>query len=287
MMAVRRNVNAVSVPERICVHHVLGSAFTTNDAVERINPGGVPVHHGKIMRDQNDSEAVTFLDVFNQFVEALLARGIDARRGFIEQEQLRIGEEAKRNQDALELAAGKLRDGTVEQLLDANFVQTGAEVLVGDTMWPPEPLVGAAKTQREEFADAEDETAVHGDALRDVANARKRAGNLFFAEEANLALVDFLQTEKAAQEGGFTGAVRTDEGDDFTFGNLKADAAEDVVSLDRDMDVAHFGHDRPRAVAIRVALATRGVRFVFVVGGGLHQRNPLTSVSAFRRIPFS
>ena len=49
MMFVRRHVNAVCLLEGISIHDGLGRAFATDNSVQRIDPIGVPIDHGKIM----------------------------------------------------------------------------------------------------------------------------------------------------------------------------------------------------------------------------------------------
>src|SRR2546423_11959671 len=56
MVSVRRNVNAVGLLERFRIHHLLGRALTANHPIERVDPRGMPVNHGEIVRNKNDRE---------------------------------------------------------------------------------------------------------------------------------------------------------------------------------------------------------------------------------------
>jgi hypothetical protein len=125
VMMIRRDVDAVGLLERLGVHDFSGGAFAADDAVERVNPGGVAEDHGEIVRDENDGEFVAFVNGGDEFVEIGLAGGIHAGGGLVEEEQLGFGEEAERDEDALELAAGKMGERGVEELFGVEFAENG------------------------------------------------------------------------------------------------------------------------------------------------------------------
>jgi hypothetical protein len=162
----------------------------------------------------------------------------------------------------LELAAGELRDGAIEQGLNADFLEGGADGLVGKAMGFPEPLMGLARAEREEFADAQDETAIEDHALRDVADAGEGVREMFFPEETNLATIDFLQAEQATEQGGFAGSVRADQRDSFAFGNLEVHTAEDRVVLDANVNITHLDDQVSGGAALWMTMRAGGVGFV-------------------------
>src|ERR1043166_2690343 len=86
VMSVRRDVNAVRLFERLGAHDLLGRTLTTDNPVERVNPGGVPVDHREIVRDKDHRQMTPFLDFGNQIVKGLFPWQIHTRRRLIQQE---------------------------------------------------------------------------------------------------------------------------------------------------------------------------------------------------------
>ena len=63
-----------------------------------------------------------------------------------------------------------------------------------------------------------------------------------FAFEQDVALAGFLQATDGTQGGGFTGAVGTDQGDDFAFFHRQRDAFESMDVAVIGVDVVNFKH---------------------------------------------
>jgi hypothetical protein len=117
------------------------------------------------------------------------------------------------------------------------------EVGVGFLAGLQEPALGGGEAEGEEFADAESEAAFELELLRNVADAAEGFGGNGLAEEADVAGMEALQAEQAAEERGFAGAVRADERDDFAFGNAEVDAVENGDAVESDTAVADFSDD--------------------------------------------
>src|SRR5581483_10146498 len=72
--------------------------------------GGVPKHHGEIVRDEDDGETAITLQPVNQLVQAFLSWFVNARRRLVEQQDVRGGEQREGDQQALELSSRQRTD---------------------------------------------------------------------------------------------------------------------------------------------------------------------------------
>jgi hypothetical protein len=114
-------VDAVGLFERVGIHDVLWGAFTANDSIERIHPGGMAIDHRQVVRNEDDGQMMPLLDFRDQIVKGLLTRQIHPGGRLIEQEQLGFPEQTESNQNPLQLAAGEFRQWPIEQSFDANL----------------------------------------------------------------------------------------------------------------------------------------------------------------------
>src|ERR1043165_66604 len=162
------------------------------------------------MRDEDDGEFMRFVDGGNEFVKSLFAGGIHAGGGFVEEEQFGIVQKAEGDEDALELAAGKAGERTIEQGFDTDFDEERANAFGDGFARLPEPVASLFEAQREKFADAEREGFFERQFLRNVSNATKCFWRDWLAEEADIAGVELLQAEQCTQERGFARTVWTD-----------------------------------------------------------------------------
>src|SRR6266496_5738039 len=101
MMVIGRHVNPVSLLQGIGVHHFFRVTFAADHSVERVNPRGMTIDHRQIMGDQDGRQMVSLLDSSDQIVKRLLALHVHARRRFIEEQQLRLAQQAEGDQDPL------------------------------------------------------------------------------------------------------------------------------------------------------------------------------------------
>src|SRR5260221_1094869 len=123
VMSVRRDVDAVGLLERLGIHDLLRRAFTADGPIERIDPRSVAIDHGKVVRNQDDSQTVASLDFGDQIIERQFAGQIHPRGRFIEQEQLRFSEQTESDQDPWQLAPGEIRQRPVQQRFDPDLRQ--------------------------------------------------------------------------------------------------------------------------------------------------------------------
>src|SRR5689334_5257281 len=65
VVVIGSDMDAVSLLERFGVHDFLRGTLATDDAVQSVNPRGMAIDHGKIVRDQDHSELVARLDFRN------------------------------------------------------------------------------------------------------------------------------------------------------------------------------------------------------------------------------
>jgi hypothetical protein len=107
LVLVRGEMNAVGLPEGLCVHHFFGSALAANDAIEGVNSTGVAIHHGKVVRHENYRESPASMHFGDEFVEVGLTGGIHSGGWLIQQQQFRLIEQAGADQDTLELSAAE------------------------------------------------------------------------------------------------------------------------------------------------------------------------------------
>jgi hypothetical protein len=143
--------------------------------------------------------------------------------------------------------------------LNADLFELGADQPINRRAPFPEPVAGAPRSQTEEFTGAQNETAVQRKLLRNISNSREGFADLGFAENSNFTGINFLQTQNAAEQGGFAGAIRANQGDDFTSRNFQVDPGEDWIAAKGKLKVANLD-DGIRGEPVRVAL------FAFVMG---------------------
>lgn len=253
VMSVGSDVQAVSLAERFCVHDMLGGAFAADDAIQSVDPGSVAVDHGEVVRNQHDCEFMAAMDLADEFVEILFARGINAGSGFVEQEKVGVVQETESDEDALHLAAREAGHRTIQERFDAHFGKDRLEMRIDPSGGLPEPVAGLFEAEREEFADAEHETAFERNALGNITDTRQGMAELLFTEQANFAAMEGLEAEQAAEKSGFSGTIGTDERHDFAFGHLQIHSTKDRVAAEDDVDIARLDNQ------LRVWSGVRGV----------------------------
>jgi hypothetical protein len=56
-------MDSVSFAKRLGVHDLLGGAFATDHAVQRINPGGMAINHGEVVGDEDHGKVMLLVDL--------------------------------------------------------------------------------------------------------------------------------------------------------------------------------------------------------------------------------
>src|SRR3954470_12449438 len=217
----------------------------------------------------------------DQLVKSLFAGRIHSRSRFVEQQQFRIVQETERNQDALELSAGKASQRTIKQGFDADFDKERTNALGHGFARLPEPVTGLFEPKSQKFTNAEGESFFEHQLLRNVTDAAECFGRDRLAEEADLPGVEFLQAKQRAQQCGFAGTIRPDQRHDFAFGNVQIHAAQNFRRTERDAGVADF--DNGAAGVGRRGLAL----WAIVIVSHVIYLSSRTSVAALRRMPWS
>src|SRR5947208_9561981 len=90
----------------------------------------------------------------------------------------------------------------------------------------PKPFAALAGAERQKFAHAENKTAFEIQPLRHVANARQNRTNIARAKKFHFTGIDFLQSEKRAQESGFSGPVRANQRHQLAFRHGESDSPQ-------------------------------------------------------------
>src|ERR1700693_146902 len=109
-MDVELDGSAVKLVKQVRGEDLSGRSEPGALAGQAENVGRVPVDHAQVVRDQKNCEALLLLDAPHELVQLLLARLVDAGRGFIEQQDTGAADESHRHEEALELSARKHPD---------------------------------------------------------------------------------------------------------------------------------------------------------------------------------
>src|SRR3954470_19974593 len=186
----------------------------------------------------------------DQFVKSLLARRINTRRRFVEQQQLGIVQQAESNQHALKLPAGKPRERTIKQRFDPNLNEQRTNPFRHRFARLPKPVLGFLDPQRQKFADAQRESLFQVQFLRNIANSTKRLWRNRLSKKADLTGIQFLQAQQRAKQRGFPGTIRPDQRHDFAFRNTEIHPAQNLDPAERHPRITDF-HNRLAGVASR------------------------------------
>src|SRR5687768_12163679 len=116
---------------------------------------------------------MAFVDGGDEFVKCLFAGSVHAGSWFIEQEKLRIMQEAESDKHALQLPAGKAGQRQIKQWFDADLDEQRSNLFSDCGAGLPKPVTGLLQTQREKFADTEREGFFEHQLLRNVSDTAK------------------------------------------------------------------------------------------------------------------
>src|SRR5258708_18220924 len=81
---VRRDVDPVTLLQRVRVHDFLRRAFAADHAIQSEHVRGMAINHREIVRNKNDGQVAPLLDVRNEFVKGFFARRVHPGSGFIQ-----------------------------------------------------------------------------------------------------------------------------------------------------------------------------------------------------------
>ncbi len=158
----------------------------------------------------NDEDRHRFVELAKQLEDALLRMGIDARRRFVEEEDLRLAGQRPRDQDALEFPTGEIADRFLPKMehLEAFERLEGHPAVLRSE---PSPGRGSPQSSHED-------RPLHGDRkvprkggeLRNIAEetgSRRRRG----PEDRDSPLPRFEEPEDQLEERALSPSVRTDD----------------------------------------------------------------------------
>ena len=183
--------------------------------------------------------------VDERFSEPSLGLRIDARDRLVEHEEVGLARERSRDERPLLLSAGKLVHRAMGELRQPDGfegVKRRRSVVLAERA-PPSSAREPAR--RDDLLDrrgnlrAEDRTLRHVPEAPSLPQAPRRD-----AEQPNLALPGSQRPQQDLEEGGFPGAVRSDERDELSRAHAEADAIEDGRPRVRERDATRLQQGR-------------------------------------------
>jgi hypothetical protein len=174
----------------------------------------------------------------DDLTEVEAAEGVEARRQFVEDEQVGVGDERLRDADALLHALGEVAQEVFGASIEADAGQEAgdflAELRLGEA--------GEAAVQLEEFPRLE-EGVIHGH-FGQVADALAAFGGAgLVSEDPDGARRRENEAHQGLEGGALPGAVRADEPDAFPRGHREADPVHGPGDASPAPVFAHQIHD--------------------------------------------
>ena len=189
--------------------------------------GGTAQGSLQIVRDHHDGDSVLPIEVGNQLIHLRRDLRIEARDGFIEEEQLSCGAERPGKQGPLLLSAGQLPVAAPGQRLDLHAADVlPRERLVLRSVEGAKPLPSLTAGE-DNLIDAGREVPLHHGLLRQIANLvlpQAIAGQ-------DAALQRVHQAQDRFHQRGFAGAVFAHDAEVFPRLDFKADMLQNWLSL--------------------------------------------------------
>ena len=180
------------------------------------------------MADHQDGDLI--VKILEQPEEVRLPLGVDAGRGFVQQQQPGPGNQGPRDENPLALAAGKLPYFFVRQMAHLQALQGfhGLPAVGGGI--PPPAFAGTELAHQDHIQGGDGEIAVDVHVLGHIPDdGRGFAGGL--STDAHQAAVGLQQAEDHLEQGCLAAAVGTDHGDEIAFADGQAHVLEHGLAV--------------------------------------------------------
>ena len=191
-----------------------------------------------VVGDEDEGDTEAFLQVFQLGAHLRAQLGVEGGERFVQKKNLRLANNGPRQRDTLTLPAGQLRRLAVLHALERGHGNSPFRFLF-DFVGPhffhaqPEGDVLAHGEVREKGIALKD--------LVDVALVRRVVGNVMAADK-DLPAGRLLEAADQAEAGCLSAAGWPEEGHEFTFGDLEADAVEGDEIIEPFGHIADFDH---------------------------------------------
>ena len=166
-------------------------------------------------------------------LQRLLGTRVDIRRGLVEDQDARVGEQHARERDELALARGQgraalLHHGVVavwqfhDEFVRMHGLGSGHDLLVGGVQFAVADVLTHVA--------GEDERVLQHDAHL-PAQAFQRHGTHVVAVDRHRAFGDVVETRQQVDDRGFAGTRRTDQRDRLAWLDMQVDQVQDVAAV--------------------------------------------------------